>query len=94
MHKSHFLGLKSDGIVRTTAKAVVLRMVAPRVYYLLHNNYLIKFMNWDSTQTIAIRLKIILFISVYFSSVITYYLITNKYLHKSTKKDVKRVSLQ
>ena len=31
------LQVKSDRIVRTTAKAVVLRMVAPRVYYLLHN---------------------------------------------------------
>jgi len=30
------LQMKSDGIARTTAKAVVLRMVAPRVYYLLH----------------------------------------------------------
>ena len=35
------LQVKSDGIVWTTTKAVVLRMVAPRVYYLLHNNYLI-----------------------------------------------------
>jgi hypothetical protein len=67
------LQVESDGIVRTTAKAVVLRMVAPRVYNLLHNNYLIKFM---------------------FSSVITYYLITNKYHYKSTKNDGKRVSLQ
>ena len=30
------LQVKSDGIVRTTAKAVVLRMIAPRVYNLLH----------------------------------------------------------
>jgi len=30
------LQMKSDGIVWTTAKEVVLRMVAPRVYYLLH----------------------------------------------------------
>ena len=30
------LQMKSDGIVWTTTKAVVLRMVAPRVYYLLH----------------------------------------------------------
>jgi hypothetical protein len=37
------LQMKSDRIVRTTAEAVVLRMVAPRVYYLLHNNYLISF---------------------------------------------------
>jgi hypothetical protein len=31
------LQMESDGIVWTTAKAVVLRMVAPRVYNLLHN---------------------------------------------------------
>ena len=30
------LQMKSDGIVWTTTKAVILRMVAPRVYYLLH----------------------------------------------------------
>ena len=44
------LQVKSDGIVRTTAKAVVLRMVAPRVYYLFHNDYLIKFMNWGRSS--------------------------------------------
>ena len=32
------LQVKSDGIVWTTAKAVVLRMVSPRVYNLLHDS--------------------------------------------------------
>ncbi len=53
------LHVESDRILRTTAETVVLRMVAPRVYYLLHISRFTFFLPDKGDEPIANTLYIL-----------------------------------